>query len=144
MAKKGYGSGDACLRKFAKDNTERHQLGFLGEKIGRQLAREDLKLKGVVGTPHKHEMDMITSRTGWEVKAVSKDAKDWKMTVKTPQRLKKEAWAKENKKTLKSMLIVVNDMIDVYTRVGVGGFRHTTMDKMGSYPRSKFKFMMEK
>ena len=139
MAKKGYGSGEACLRKFARDNLARHQLGYLGEKIGRQVGREELKLKGIKGTPHKHAFDMLTKTEAWEVKTVSEQAKDIKMTCKGKQKERKIAWAKKNKKDMKSMLIVVNDKIDVYVRDGVGGFRPANMEHIGSFTRKRFK-----
>lgn len=118
----------SCLR-HAKNNLERHQLGFDGEHIGSQVLK-GMGYKGIRTTRHKSAVDIITSKTVWEVKAVSNGAKDWKMTVKTHQQAKKIALAKKLGKDLKSMLIVMNDMAEVYIRNGVGGFRHTTMKKV--------------
>jgi hypothetical protein len=139
MAKKGYGSGDACLRKIANDQFAKHQLGFKGEEIGKSVISKELGEKGVKTTRHKAKFDVVTDKNAWEVKTVSSQAKDIKMTVKKPQQIAKNKWAKENGKKAKSMLIVVNDMIDVYVRDGVGGFRPVNMEKVGSYPKKRFK-----
>jgi hypothetical protein len=140
MAKKPYGSGEACLRKIANDNLARHQLGFRGEAIGKDVIKKELGEKGVRTTRHKAKFDVVSDDTAWEVKAVSADAKDIKMTVKTPQQKAKNKWARENGKKPKSMLIVVNDMIDVYVRDGVGGYRPSTMEHIGKFPKKRFKF----
>ena len=117
-----------CLRR-ANDNLERHQLGFDGEHVASKVLKE-MGYKNIRTTSHKAVIDITTSRTVWEIKAVGNGAKDWKMTVKTHQRLKKMALAKKTKKDLKSMLLVMNDKAEVYIRNGVGGFRHTTMKKV--------------
>ena len=138
MAKK-YGSGESCL-KIASDNLERHQLGLRGEAIGENIISKELGEKGAKTTRHKAKFDVVTDDTAWEVKTVSAEAKDIKMTVKTPQQKAKKKWARENGKKPKSMLIVVNDMIDVYIRDGVGGYRPSTMEKVGSFPKKRFRF----
>ena len=128
-------ANERCLRVSA-DNLERHQMGFEGEAIGLNLLKTDLKRKGVKGTRHKHPFDVITDKEAWEIKTCGADAKDIKMTVKGVQKEKKLAWAKENNKEPKSMLIIINDKVDVYTRDGVGGYRPSTMTKVGSYPKT--------
>ena len=125
-----------CLRRAA-DNLQRHQMGFEGEAIGLKVIKKDLARKGVKGTRHKHPFDVITEEDAWEIKTVGADAKDIKMTVKGNQKIKKEAWAKANDKDPKSMLIVINDKIDIYTRDGVGGFRPGTMEKLGTFEKEK-------
>jgi hypothetical protein len=89
--------------------------------------------KNPVTTKHKDKFDIITDREAWEVKTVGADAVDHKMSVKAKQKASKIAWAKENKKKPMSMLIIVNDYTEVYTKAGLGKFRPGGMKKVATY-----------
>ena len=112
-------------------------MGFEGEAIAQKIISK--KQKSAKLTRHKHEFDILTNKEAWEVKTVGADAKDIKMTVKGSQKIAKETWAAKNKKEIKSMLVVINDKIDVFVRDGVGGFRPNTMKKLGTFDKSEFE-----
>lgn len=120
-----------CLRK-AKNQLEKHQMGFDGEHIGEVVLRR-LGYKGVKLTSHKSKFDILTSREAWEIKTVGRDAVDKKMSVKARQKLEKLAWAKKNKRRPKSMMVVVNDSAEVYIRDGLGKFRPGGMKKVRTF-----------
>jgi len=120
-----------CLRK-AKNQLEKHQMGFDGEHIGEVVLRR-LGYKGVKLTSHKSKFDILTSREAWEIKTVGRDAVDKKMSVKAKQKLEKLAWAKKNGKRPKSMMVIVNDSAEVYIRDGLGKFRAGGMKKVRTF-----------
>lgn len=120
-----------CLRK-AKNQLEKHQMGFDGEHIG-EVALRRLGYKGVRLTSHKSKFDILTSREAWEIKTVGRDALDKKMSVKAKQKVEKLAWAKKNRKRPKSMMVVVNDSAEVYVRDGLGKFRPGGMKKVRTF-----------
>lgn len=120
----------ACLKK-AKNQLEKHQMGFDGEHIGETTLKK-LKYKNPTLTSHKHKFDILTDREAWEVKTVGLDA-EHKMSVKKGQKIKKLAWAKKHKKKVKSMMVIVNDMANVYVKNGLGEFRPGGMKKVATY-----------
>ena len=122
--------GRACLGK-ARNNFERHQMGFDGEAIGEKVLRK-LGYKGVKLTTHKAPFDLITKSTAWEVKTVSVLSKQLQMNVKRNQKAKKLGWAAANNKKPKSMLVVVNDSANVYVKDGIGKFRPGGMKRVTS------------
>ncbi len=120
-----------CLRK-AKNQLEKHQMGFDGEHIGEVVLRR-LGYKGVKLTSHKSKFDILTAREAWEIKTVGRDALDKKMSIKAKQKVEKLAWAKKNRKSPKSMMVIVNDSAEVYVRDGLGKFRSGGMKKVATY-----------
>ncbi len=120
-----------CLRK-AKNQLEKHQMGFDGEHIGEVVLRR-LGYKNVVLTSHKSKFDILTAREAWEIKTVGRDALDKKMSIKAKQKVEKLAWAKKNRKSPKSMMVIVNDSAEVYVRDGLGKFRSGRMKKVATY-----------
>lgn len=132
MPKQVFTQNKACLRK-AKSNLEKHQMGFDGEHIGQTVIAQILKRKGVKLTRHKHKFDVLTAKEAWEVKTVGKGSKYHQMSVKADQKLKKLAWAKKNKKKAKSMLVLVNDVAEVYVKNGLGKFTAGGMKRVKTY-----------
>ncbi len=120
-----------CLRK-AKNQLEKHQMGFDGEHIG-EVVLKRLGYKNIVLTSHKSKFDILTAREAWEIKTVGRDALDKKMSIKAKQKVEKLAWAKKNKKSPKSMMVIVNDSAEVYVRDGLGKFRPGGMKKVVTY-----------
>ena len=120
-----------CLRK-AKNQLEKHQMGFDGEHIG-EVVLKRLGYKNVMLTSHKSKFDILTAREAWEIKTVGRDALDKKMSIKAKQKVEKLAWAKKNKKSPKSMMVIVNDSAEVYVRDGLGKFRSGGMKKVATY-----------
>lgn len=131
MPKQVFIANKPCLRK-AKNQLEKHQMGFDGEHIAETVLRK-LGYKGVTLTRHKHHFDVLTAREAWEVKTVGKGSKFHQMSVKARQKLGKLAWAKRNRKSAKSMLIVVNDTAEVFVKGGLGKFRTGGMKKVAIY-----------
>lgn len=122
--------GRACLGK-ARNNLERHQMGFDGEHIGERTLKR-LGYKGVKLTTHKAPFDLVTKSTAWEVKTVSAGSKVLQMNIKRNQKAKKLGWATTNNKKPKSMLVVVNDSASVYIKDGLGKFRPGGMKRVAS------------
>ena len=131
MPKQVLQTNKPCLRK-AKNQLEKHQMGFDGEHIGQDTLEKKLKRKNPTITVHKHKFDILTDREAWEVKTVGLDA-EHKMSVKAEQKIKKLAWAKKHKKKPKSMMIIVNNAAEVYIRDGLGEFRAGGMKRVARY-----------
>lgn len=130
MPKQVFVKNKACLRK-AHNQLEKHQMGFDGEHIGEGVLTA-LGRKGVKLTRHKHHFDILTAREAWEVKTVGRDALH-QMSVKAKQKLEKLAWAKAHKLRPKSMMVIINDMAEVYVKDGIGKFRAGGMKKVKVY-----------
>jgi len=106
-------------------------MGFDGEHIGETILRA-LGRKGVKLTTHKAKFDILTAREAWEVKTVGRDALH-QMSVKAEQKLAKLKWAKARKLKPKSMMVIVNDVAEVYIKDGIGKFRAGGMKKVKTY-----------
>lgn len=112
---------------------EWHQTGFNGQKIAKYVIEKKLGFKGVTYMKHKDPVDVSTSNTGWEVKTFDiRFADHIQMGVSATQKVRKEQWSKKNKKKLKSMLVLVNSVAEIYMKDGVGKFRPGGMKKVAS------------
>ena len=114
---------------YSKLNTERHQRGFDGEHIASDTLHK-MGYKVVESTRHKDAIDIVTSNTCWEVKAISKEAKHHQMSVKPEQKARKLAFAKKEKKKVKSMMVILNDTAEIYVKDGIGKWRKGGMQKV--------------
>jgi len=115
-----------------------HQTGFNGQKIANHVLKDKLGYKNVSYMKHKDPVDVVTENTAWEVKTFDKRfAHHIQMGVKPKQKERKMKWAKDNKKKLKSILILVNTTAEIFVKDGVGKFRPGGMKKIASFKNWK-------
>lgn len=119
----------ACL-DYSLRNLENHQVGFDGEHIAHNTLNK-MGYKNPQVTRHRDPMDIITSKTAWEVKTLRYGGKaPARMFIKPNQKKAKLAWCKANGKNPKSMLIMINEVCEVFIRDGLGSFSPGSMKRV--------------
>lgn len=96
----------ACLHK-AKNNLERHSVGFQGEHVAKDYIENVLGHKNVSLARHKYTVDVNSvapdgKRFSWEVKTCSSGAED-KFKITDVQRKKKDAFCKRFKREKRTL-----------------------------------------
>ena len=86
---------------------------------------------------HRAPIDVVTKTEGIEVKAFHTEAKEFKCRMAKDAIARKEAFcAKEGLKG-RTVMVIVNDKFELYSRAGFGNFRKENMEFIGAYPNPK-------
>lgn len=119
------------FKKVTSNQLERHALGRKGEEIVKKLYKGEYK----AGTK---PVDLVKGRTAFEIKTMSKYAKDKKIHMEKKPFERKMEYIKEKKLKPKTVAVIINDNIEVYEKVGFHQhLRPGQMKKVLEMPRIK-------
>lgn len=122
-------------RRIKATSHNRYKLSFVGESEALNRLGVSCCLNANRSLKWNSPIDLIdeNNKIAYEVKTFSKESKDIKVKTNIEIKNRKEAWAKENSYTLKTLVVLYdkrNNTTEGYIRDGYGGYRITNMERL--------------